>query len=64
MPLHVSGCEKGCARRGAAALTLVARNGLYDVIPGDGPSGTAALTGVAPAEIDTAVSRFIAEHGS
>ena len=25
--LHISGCEKGCARRGAAALTLVGRNG-------------------------------------
>jgi precorrin-3B synthase len=57
--LHISGCEKGCARRGAAALTLVARDGRYDVICNDGPSGPVALSGVSPAEIDAAVARFI-----
>jgi precorrin-3B synthase len=59
--LHVSGCEKGCARRGAAALTLVARDGRYDVICNDGPSGSVALAGLSPAEIDAAVARFINE---
>ena len=30
--LHVSGCAKGCARSSPATLTLVARDGLYDVV--------------------------------
>lgn len=60
--VHVSGCEKGCARRGPAALTLVARDGLYDVIRNDGPSGSATLSGVNPSEIESAVARFIVEH--
>ncbi len=38
--LHVSGCAKGCAHPGRAALTLVARPGGYDVIR----DGTAADT--------------------
>ena len=29
---HVSGCAKGCAHPGAADLTLVARDGTYDVV--------------------------------
>jgi precorrin-3B synthase len=30
--LHVSGCAKGCARQAAAPLTLIAHEGLYDLI--------------------------------
>lgn len=60
--IHVSGCEKGCARRGAAALTLVARDGRYDVICNDGPTGPIALASVSPADIDSTVARFIIEH--
>jgi precorrin-3B synthase len=30
--LHVSGCEKGCAHPNAAAITLVGRDGRYDLI--------------------------------
>jgi precorrin-3B synthase len=62
--LHISGCEKGCARRAAAALTLVARNGRYDLICNGGPTGPVALAGVKPAEIDAAVARFIFERAS
>jgi precorrin-3B synthase len=29
---HVSGCEKGCAHPGPAPITLVARNGQYDLV--------------------------------
>ena len=40
--LHVSGCSKGCAHPGPAPLTLVGRNGRYDVVvdgrPGDAPT--------------------------
>ncbi len=60
--LHISGCEKGCARRGAAALTLVARDGRYDVICNDCPSGSIALAGVAPPDLPQAVARFIRER--
>jgi precorrin-3B synthase len=62
--LHISGCDKGCARRGAAALTLVARNGRYDLICNGGPNGSVALRGIKPAELDTAVARFILEQAS
>jgi precorrin-3B synthase len=30
--LHVSGCAKGCARHAAAPLTLIAHEGLYDLV--------------------------------
>ncbi|MEP1766522.1 MAG: cobalamin biosynthesis protein CobG [Sulfitobacter sp.] len=30
--LHVSGCEKGCARKLPAQITLVGRNGAFDII--------------------------------
>ena len=30
--VHVSGCEKGCAHPAAAPVTLVARNGSYDLV--------------------------------
>lgn len=62
--LHVSGCEKGCARRAPAALTLVARNGQYDLIANGGPDGPVSLSRISPAEIDAAVARFIVEHAS
>ena len=32
--LHVSGCVKACAHPAAADLTLVGRDGRYDVVPG------------------------------
>lgn len=60
--VHVSGCEKGCARRGAAALTLVARDGRYDLICDDGPAGRVALAAVSPADIESAVARYLIEH--
>jgi precorrin-3B synthase len=30
--IHISGCEKGCARRSAASFTFVGRGGHYDII--------------------------------
>jgi precorrin-3B synthase len=42
--VHISGCEKSCAYRGAADITLIGRNGRYDLVrdgrPGDQPSMT------------------------
>ena len=59
---HISGCEKGCARRGAAALTLVARNGAYDIICNDGPSGPVAVACIAPRDIADAVDGIIKQR--
>lgn len=43
--LHVSGCAKGCARPTATLVTLVGRDGAYDLVrdgrPGDPPVATA-----------------------
>ena len=40
--LHVSGCGKGCAHRGEAALTLVGHDGAYDLVTG-GTAGSEPL---------------------
>jgi precorrin-3B synthase len=61
---HVSGCEKGCARRGNADFTLVARRGHYDVIAHGGPGDPVAIAGVEPDGVASAIVRFIAEHAS
>lgn len=41
LSLHVSGCAKSCAHPGRADLTLVGRDGRYDVIVDGGTSDTA-----------------------
>lgn len=41
LSLHVSGCTKSCAHPGSADLTLVGRDGRYDVIVDGGTSDTA-----------------------
>ena len=33
--IHVSGCTKGCARQASTPVTLVAREGLYDLVPNE-----------------------------
>jgi precorrin-3B synthase len=57
--LHVSGCEKGCARRASAELTLVARNGLYDVIRNAGPDGPVSVAGLKPDQIAGAIKELV-----
>jgi len=44
--IHVSACAKSCAHRGPAALTLVGRDGRYDLIREGTTTGTPALTGL------------------
>jgi precorrin-3B synthase len=44
--LHVSGCEKGCAHPGPAPITLVARNGRYDLVRNGRPSESPTLRGL------------------
>jgi precorrin-3B synthase len=40
--LHLSGCAKGCARTGPSMVTLVGREGRYDIVI-DGPAGGTPL---------------------
>ena len=44
--LHVSGCSKACAHRGAATLTLVGRDGRYDLIRNGSAADRPSLTGL------------------
>lgn len=46
LTIHVSGCAKSCAHRGPAALTLVGRDGRYDLIRDGSPQDTPVLTGL------------------
>jgi precorrin-3B synthase len=49
--LHVSGCAKSCAHRGDAALTLVGRDGRYELIRDGGANEKPALAGLTIAEV-------------
>jgi precorrin-3B synthase len=53
--LHVSGCAKGCARSGPAALTLVGRDGRFDLVRDGRAWETPAETGLDP---ETILQRF------
>jgi precorrin-3B synthase len=44
--IHVSGCIKACAHRGPAALTLVGRDGRYDLVRNGSAADQPALTGL------------------
>lgn len=49
--LHVSGCAKGCARAAASGVTLVGRDGAFDLIE-EGCAGDAPrITGLDPARL-------------
>jgi precorrin-3B synthase len=52
--LHVSGCVKACAHPAAADLTLVGRDGLYDVVP----SGTTRDKPVATLDLSALLTRL------
>ena len=49
--VHVSGCSKGCAHPGAAALTLVGREGRFDVVRQGRAGDIPAQRGLTPAEV-------------
>lgn len=49
---HVSGCSKSCAHRGAASLTLVGRDGRYDLIRNGSAAGWASLTGLSMDQVE------------
>ena len=55
VPVHVSGCAKGCAHPGPAALTLVGAEGRYDLVM-DGRAGDMPVaTGLG---LDAAIETF------
>jgi precorrin-3B synthase len=49
--LHVSGCAKGCAHAGPAPVTLVGRDGLYDLVLDGRADGIAVARGLSVADI-------------
>jgi precorrin-3B synthase len=49
--LHVSGCAKGCARAGAADVTLTGRDGAFDLVRGGAAWDAATVRGLAPARL-------------
>lgn len=49
--LHVSGCAKGCARRGPADLTVIATPGGFDIVRHGNTQAPPAHTGVAPDDL-------------
>jgi precorrin-3B synthase len=55
--IHVSGCAKGCAHASPAALTLVGRDGRYDLVregkAGDRPARTGLSIAQAIVQLDT-----------
>jgi precorrin-3B synthase len=48
--IHISGCEKGCAHPRVAAVTLVGRDGRYDLVRNDVASGSPAERGLTVAQ--------------
>ncbi|MBS0239507.1 MAG: precorrin-3B synthase [Proteobacteria bacterium] len=62
--VHISGCEKGCARQSAADFTLMARAGRYDLIRNGVPGDPTALANLGADDIGNAVSRFILDSAS
>jgi precorrin-3B synthase len=51
--LHVSGCAKGCARPQMADLTLVGRDGAFDLVQSGRAGDKAARVGLSPAQIQS-----------
>lgn len=49
--LHVSGCAKGCARAAAADVTLVGRNGRFDLVERGRAWDAPERTGLSPADL-------------
>lgn len=62
--VHVSGCAKGCARSTAAALTLVARGGRYDLIRGGTTAGPIHVSGILPQDLARHARRLLTETES
>jgi precorrin-3B synthase len=58
--IHISGCNKGCARPGRAALTIVGSPCGYGLIA-DGSARDSPFAVVAPGELPAAIERYFRE---
>ena len=56
MTLHVSGCAKGCAHRGAADVTLVAQASGFDLVREGAPWDDPIRRGIAPGQVADIIS--------
>ena len=54
--VHVSGCSKGCARSKASDVTLVGRDGLFDIVRSGTAQASPERTGLSPKEISKELS--------
>lgn len=57
--IHISGCVKGCARREAAAVTFVAREGRYDIVRDGKPGDTPCCSGVSQETMADVVTNLL-----
>jgi precorrin-3B synthase len=62
--LHVSGCEKGCAHPGSAPITLVARNGHYDLVRNGRAPDSPTLQGLTIHQATEQVRHIVADQSS
>lgn len=53
--IHISGCAKGCAHRGTAPMTFVARDGRYDLVLNGAPTDEPAELGLDPTTLPAAI---------
>jgi len=58
--LHVSGCAKSCASSNAASVTLVGRDGRFDLVRNGRPVDVPTLRGLSPEDARIAVQRLAA----
>jgi precorrin-3B synthase len=62
LDLHVSGCAKGCARAAKAAVTLVGRDGLFDLVAEGCAWDAPRLSGLTPDAVPQAVADLTRER--
>ena len=56
--LHVSGCVKGCAHAKPASITLVGRDGSFDLVRNGTTCDTPQVTQISPTEISAMIETF------
>ena len=62
--LHVSGCAKGCAHRGKAGVTLIGRNGTYDLVVKGGVGDQPVQRGIIAETLAETVARTFELSGN
>ncbi len=58
--LHVSGCAKGCAKPSSSSVTLVGRDGRYDLVPDGRPGDPPMMIGLDLAAARAAIAGLLA----